>query len=240
MTFCVDATMELEMKPYELCQLICSELDLERDGKPNHIVVLANTKLCREPLGGDASVKQEACAVRQAIRDQPPLFWGSNETTATVGKGNSSPEALVTRLLLKPATAGGFCSSIACRRLPNKAVDTKSVVSKGAMSIDGFSVLPASGQYSTLDFEMENVAILFGTKRDAVALGHCTFIVQSREQVAPGSSVMLCKANKCNARLAALLTPKFCLVGLYHFTGPESEAKTLSILEDLRLEAAAK
>ena len=236
MTTCVDATTELEMKPFELCQLICSELDLEHDGKPNQIVALANTKLGREPLGGDASVKQEACAVRQAIRDRPPSFWGLE----TVGKGNSSPEALVTRLLLKPATAGGFCSSVACRRLPNKAVDTKSVISKGAISIDGFSVLPAPGQYSTLDFEMENVALLFGTKRDAVALGHCTFIVQSREQVAPGSSVMLCKANKCNARLAALLTPKFCLVGLYHFTGPETEAKTLCILEDLRIEAAAK
>jgi len=236
MTACIDATMELEMKPFELCKLICSELSLENDGRPKELVALANSTLGCKPLGDDASVKEEARAVRNAIRDLPASFWGKE----TVGKGNSSPEALVTRLLLKPATAGGFCSGVACKRLPNKAVDTKTVVCKGALSIDGFSVLPSPGQYSNLDFEMENIALLFGTKRDAVSLGHCTFMVQSREQVAPGSSVMLCKANKCNARLAALLTPKFLLVGLYHFVGPEVEAQTLRLFEDLRLETAAK
>jgi hypothetical protein len=238
MAACIDAKkeIELELKPYDLCKLIANELDLENDCKPKELIALANEKLGREPQGGDASVKEEARAVRQVIRDLPPSFWGEE----TVGKGNSSPENLVTRLLLKPATAGGFCSGVACRRLPNKAVDTKTVFSQGALSIDGFSVLPSPGQYSKLDFEMENIAQLFGTMRDAVALGHCTFIVQSREQVAPGSSVMTCKANKCSARLIALLTPKFCLVGLYNFSGPEAEAKTLGLFEDLRVEAAVK
>jgi hypothetical protein len=229
MSALVDATMELEMKPLELCKLICLELSLDNIGTPKEIVEPL------VPLAG-RTVKQEACAVRQVIRDLSPSFWGQE----TVGKGKSSPEALVQRLLLKPATAGGFCSGLACKRLPNKSVDSKSVVTQGARIIDGFSVLPAPGQYSNLDFEMENIAQSCGTKRDAVALKDCTFIVQSREQVAPGSSLMLCKANKCSARLVALLTPKFCLVGLYNFAGPDAEANILCLFEDLRLEAAAK
>jgi hypothetical protein len=82
---------------------------------------------------------------------------------------------------------------------------------------------------------MENMAILFGTQGNSTKFGHCVFMISSREQVAPGSSRMLCKANKCNARFALLITPKFCLVGFYNFAGPESEAKTLGIFEDTRL-----
>jgi hypothetical protein len=38
-----------------------------------------------------------------------------------------------------------------------------------------------------------------------------------------------------------LLTPKFCLVGFYNYAGTvEEDTKTLSILEDLRLEASGK
>ena len=98
---------------------------------------------------------------------------------------------LINRLLLKPATCGGFCAGVAGRlnrrplqlplgrRLSPKAIDTKSVVSEGAraktlrlwsvrevQAIDGFTVLRSPGTYSTLDFEVESIAKMFGSQRD--------------------------------------------------------------------------
>jgi hypothetical protein len=239
MSACIDATKEMEMKPFEQCRLICNELELDdavREEKPKEIVAHANLALKREH-GEGTNVKEEAQAVRQILRDQPPSFWGAEE----VGKGKSSPQALVQRLLLKPASSGGFCSGVACKRLKNKCMDTKTLIQSGACSIDGFDVLPSAGQFSNLDFELGKMAKLFGSKTKDMTFGHCVFSVLSREQVAPGSSVVLCKGNKCNARLAALLTPKFLLVGFYNYGGsPDTEAKTIAILEDLRLEAEGK
>jgi hypothetical protein len=174
-------------------------------------------------------------AIRQAIRDLPPSFWGEEK----VGNGNSSPDALVARLLLKPASTGGFCSGVACKRmLKTKGCDMKSIVSQGALDIDGFNILTSPGQYSTLDIEMETITLLFGSKQNSTKFSRTVFMVTSREQVAPGKTILQCKANKCNARLAALITPKFCLVGFYNYIGPESELKTLAIFEDIRLEAS--
>jgi hypothetical protein len=38
----------------------------------------------------------------------------------------------------------------------------------------------------------------------------------------------------------ALLTRKWCLIGLFRHAGPESEAATMQLFEDLRLEVLAK
>lgn len=259
MAACVDATAEIEMKPFELCQLICAELSLETGGKPKDICAEANKVLGRSSssASGDgdaatngaataATVKEDAVAIRAAIRELPPSFWGGGGDTEDHvvvdgggGHHHNSPEALVARLLRKPATAGGFCSGVACRRLlKNKCVDTKSIYSRGAVQIDGFGILPSPGLYSSLEHEMENLALLFTSKQDSTKFSHAVFVAYSREQVVPGASVLLCKANKCNARLAALLTPKFCLVGFYNYAGPDCEAKTLDLFEDLRKEAA--
>jgi hypothetical protein len=239
MAACVDALMEMKMKPFELCRLICAELSLESsdDQKPKEIVALANQKLNREPAlssssGETMTVKEEAQAVRQAIRDRPPSFWGEQKVA-----GNSSPEAFVTRLLLKPPSAGGFCSAVAIKRLKNKCIDMKTCFSHGALTIDGFPVLPSPGQYSTLDNEIKSVTLLFSTKRPSTKFSHCVFMVSSREQLGGGASLLWCKANKCSARFVSLLTPKFCLVAFYNHAGPESEAKTLGLFEEVRLEA---
>lgn len=234
MSCCIDETRELEMKPYELCKLICAELSIASyDEKPKEIVDMANTKL--ERTSGDGTVKEEAQAVRHAIRNLPPSFWGSEKVTSS-----SSPDELVTRLLLKPASAGGFCTAAACKRLAKNAIDTKSIFEKGAVAIDGFPILASPGQYTTLDSELKRMALLFGANTDAIKFQSTVFSVVSREQVTPGSSVITCKANKCSARLVSLLTPRFCLVGFYNYAGAEEETKTLSLLEDLRLEAAGK
>jgi hypothetical protein len=237
MACCVDETREMELKPFELCRLICAELSLQSyDDKPKDICALANKTLSREASPEDgASVKDEARAIRRVIRDLPPSFWGDEKVTS-----GSSAEALVTRLLLKPASAGGFCTGTACKRLP-KNIDTKSIFSKGPVSIDGFSIMASPGQYTTLDHELSEMAKLFGDKAKSITFNTTVFSLISREQVTPGSSVITCKANKCNARLAALCTPKFLLIGFYNYNGsPEGEAKTLSLLEDLRLEASGK
>jgi hypothetical protein len=238
MACCVDETREMELKPFELCRLICTELSLQSyDDKPKDICALANKTLSREASPEDgASVKDEARAIRKVIRNLAPAFWGEEKVTS-----GSSPEALVTRLLLKPASAGGFCTGAACKRLAKNGIDTKSIFSKGPVSIDGFSIMASPGQYTTLDHELSEMAKLFGDKAKSITFNTTVFSLTSREQVTPGSSVITCKANKCNARLAALLTPKFLLIGFYNYNGsPEVETKTLSLLEDLRLEASGK
>jgi hypothetical protein len=238
MACCVDETREMELKPFELCRLICTELSLQSyDDKPKDICALANKTLSREASPEDgASVKEEARAIRKVIRNLDPAFWGEEKVTS-----GSSPEALVTRLLLKPASAGGFCTGAACKRLAKNGIDTKSIFSKGPVSIDGFSIMASPGQYTTLDHELSEMAKLFGDKAKSITFNTTVFSLTSREQVTPGSSVITCKANKCNARLAALLTPKFLLIGFYNYNGsPEGETKTLSLLEDLRLEASGK
>jgi hypothetical protein len=178
------------------------------------------------------TVKEEAQAVRQAIRDLPPSFWGETKVS-----GNSSPEAFVTRLLLKPPSAGGFCSAVASKRLKNKCIDFKSIFIHGALDIDGFPVLPPPGQYSTVENELKTVASLFSTKQNSTKFSHCVFMVSSREHLGGGASLLWCRANKCSARFVSLLTPKFCLVAFYNHAGPESEAKTLGLFEEVRLEA---
>jgi hypothetical protein len=84
---------------------------------------------------------------------------------------------------------------------------------------------------------MENFAKLFKTDRDAAKLGDCTFLVKDRSQPAPGQMLMICKSNKCDAKLAALYTPKWCLLVVYHFVDASTETNTLAILEDMRKEA---
>lgn len=237
MACCVDETREVELKPFELCRLICTELALESyDDKPKDICALANKTLSREASPEGTSVKDEARAIRQVIRNLPPSFWGDEKVTS-----GSSSEALVTRLLLKPASAGGFCTGAACKRLAKNGIDTKSIFNKGPVSIDGFSIMASPGQYTTLDHELSEMAKLFGSEGKSITFNTTVFSLTSREQVAPGSSVVTCKANKCNARLMALLTPKILLIGFYNYNGnPEGETKTLSLLEDLRLEASGK
>jgi hypothetical protein len=239
MACCVDETRELELKPFELCKLICAELSLDcYDDKPKDICLVANKTLQRD-VAEAATVKEEARAIRKVIRNLPSSFWGDADDEKLTS--SSSPEALTYKLLLKPATAGGFCTAIACKRLARSGIDTKSIASKGVLSIDGFSVLASPGQYSTLDNELMNMSMLFGAKTDSITFNSTVFSVTSREQVTPGSSVITCKANKCGARLVSLLTPKFCLVGFYNYAGTvEEDTKTLSILEDLRLEASGK
>ncbi len=77
---------------------------------------------------------------------------------------------------------------------------------------------------------------LFRSERNAEKIGDCTFLVQERLQPAPGQMLMLAKSNKCNARFAALLTPKWLLLGLYNFSA-STEGSTLAILDELRKEA---
>lgn len=351
--YCVDATQELELKPIDLCRLICAELSLvlpsSKPTRPKDIVALARAKLhlhlqeigdgrCaqppsltkvsqqehgddrgnvgdhvvssravpvatsfeeeedavlgatttrtlrtsgtnaststttsgisvdRPPVGGiiddintpklilattTTTVKDDASAIRQVIRSLPPSFWGSDTITS-----QSTPEALVRRLLLQPPSVGGFCTGIACKRLPTnkKAIDTKSIYSQGDSGIHDFSILSAPGQYSTLDTEMEQLPLLVLTQRDVIKFHQTVFVVQRRETGTNNSkssqSVMLVgKGTKCPvARMVILLTSKFCLVGFYHHHNTpggaannnfESERHALEMMEQIRLEATA-
>jgi hypothetical protein len=196
-------------------------------------------------------VKDEARAIRQVIRSLPPSFWGSDTITT-----HSTPEALVRRLLLQPPSVGGFCTGIACKRLPTnkKAIDTKSIYSQGDTRIHDFSILPAPGQYSTLDTEMEQVPLLVITQRDVIKFHQTVFAVQRRptgtkNPASSQSGMFVGKGTKCpTARTVILVTSKFCLVGFYHHhTSPggatnttfESEQHALFLMEQIRLEAAA-
>jgi len=48
---------------------------------------------------------------------------------------------------------------------------------------------------------------------------------------------MLCASHKIRARFAALLTPKWLLLGIYQFVSTPDEDATLALLEALRQEA---
>lgn len=230
----VDASADAAMKPIELAEVLKVELDLGRcdDMKPREIVELANEKLSRSPVEG-ATVKDEAVSCRAAVKELPPSFWSED----TVG-GRSKPQALVDRILVTPATAGGFATAVACEVISaKKGIDTRTVISGGALTVDGVSILGAPGSYCTTDHEIGQFAKLFRTEGKSEKLGDCAFQVVEKSQPAPGQQLMLCKSNQCNARLAALHTPKWCLLAVYHFVDADAELITLKILEDLREEA---
>ena len=175
---CIDASRELDLKPIDLSRLISAELSLPDNDdynpsmKPKDIVALARAVLLQRNVTiqstaddscTESSVKDDARAIRLIIRSLPLSFWIRNDNDDDVSNptrltSNSTPEALVMRLLLKPPSSGGFCTAVACRRLvKNRAVDTKSVYSHGSFSIDGFSILPHPGQYSTLEIGRAHV-----------------------------------------------------------------------------------
>ena len=258
---CIDATREVDLKPIDLSRLISAELSLADNDdynpsmKPKDVLAMARVVLLQRnvtlpPI--ETSVRDDARAIRRIIRSLPLSFWvsddGQDKDNNTVRlTSNSSPEGLVARLLLKPPSSGGFCTAVACRRLvKNRAVDTKSVYSHGSFSIDGFSILPHPGQYSTLDTEMEQVPLVLSSQRAVLKFNHTVFTIQSPPDrrdddsvpIAPGCSLFHANANKCSARLVAYITPKSCLVGFYHFAGPESELQTWKLLDELRLELA--
>lgn len=233
MAACISVEMEEAMKPLDICELIKAELSLgECEGmKPKAVIEMAQQKLGLEP-STEKTAKEESQRCRAAIRLLPPRFWNPD---ISVSRG-SSPSSLISWLLAKPASAGGFAAAVACVCISNKAIDTKSVTSGGSGMIDGFSILRASGSYNTIDHEMDCIARLFRSERNAEKIGDCTFIVQDRLQPAPGQMLMLAKSNKCNAKFAALLTPKWMLLGLYNFCAT-TESDTLALLEELRKEA---
>jgi hypothetical protein len=149
---------------------------------------------------------------RAAVKALPPSFWSS--------ESRSKPQQLVDRILTTPATAGGFAIAVACE-----------VVSPSK----GIKVSP--GTYNTIDHEMGQVAKLFRTAGNAERLRDCTFKVTDRSQPVPGQMMMLYKSNTCSARLAALHTPKWCLLAVYHVSDVDAEAITLQSLDELRKEA---
>lgn len=243
MSACVPADAEVAMKPIDLAGLLKVELDLGqcRDLLPKEIVELANKKLSREPVDG-ASVKEEAIACRAAVRALPMTHWlttlnEDGESTTIVLAKTSKPQEIVDRVLAKPPSVGGFASAVACKVLGPKAIDTKSVVWGGVHSVDGFAILRPPGAYCTTESEMSSFSKLFKTERPSDRLGDCTFLVSERSQPAPGQILMLCKSNKCNAKLAALYTPKWCVLAVYHFVDGATETETLALLEEMRIEA---
>jgi hypothetical protein len=251
MATCVTSDAEKELKPFELANLLRVELDLpeyivddDHLLKPKEIGALANARLDRSSTAisinpttneSSSSVKEELQAIRAVVRDLSPSFWTDHKA-----RSGSKMEDLLTRLLAKPATAGGFAAGIAAPCLKPNVIDTNSVVSRGAGSIDGVTILRSAGAYSVVDSEMKNIAKAFRTGSDAEKIGDCLFRIQERTQPSPGQAVMTAKASKCDARFVALLTRKWCLIGLFRHAGPESEAATMQLFEDLRLEVLAK
>ena len=221
------------LKPIDLVQLLQKELNLGPcyDLKPKAVVELANVKLSRSWTEG-ANVKAECVSCREAVRALAPTFW-----TDVVAKSNSPPEELVTRILAVPATAGGFCSAVAAKVLSPKAIDTKTVAWGGSVSIDGSAVLRSPGQYCTTAEEIKKFVKLFKIDKTNEKLGDTVFHIIDKTAPCGGQNLMLMKSNKCSARLAALFTPKWCLLAVYHFIDVETEQITLSLLEDLRCEA---
>jgi hypothetical protein len=245
MSACVLADVDVTLKPIALVALLKVELNLGHcdDLLPKEIVELANNKLVRQPVEG-ASVKDEAVACRAAVRALPTSFWttptaDSDEESLSITKG-AKPQEVVNRILAKPATTGGFASAVACKVMSPKDIDTRSVVWGGAYSVDGFGILRPPGSYCTTESEMKSFFKIFKTERNAEKLGDCTFLVTERSQPAPGQMLMLCKSNKCNAKMAALYTPKWCLLAVYHFVDASTEADTLAFLEEMRQEAFGK
>jgi hypothetical protein len=245
---CITKEAEIELKPYELANLLATELNLKDNNdnadhendldsmKPKDIVALANKRLGIHELGGEATVKEEARHSRATVRGLPSRFW----TPLRVRNG-SSLEELLQRLLAKPASAGGFSCAMAAEVISSKNIDTKSIVSQGgATAFDGFDILRPSGAYSTLDHDLSNLFKLFRSAGTSERIGDCSFAVQERTQPCKGQVVMTAKATKCTARYVALLTPKWLLVGVYQHVGSvEAEDATLALFEELRLELAA-
>jgi len=239
-TACLTAEAEINLKAYEIGDILRKELDLpecDDNGdllKPKEILALANTKLGNEADGSDSSssVKDKLRATRAVVRRLPANFW----IASTKIRLGSSNDELLTRILAKPATAGGFAAAIACRCLKPYVVNTKAIESRGTGIIDGFTVLRGAGAYCTIDSEMESIGKLFRTEQDAQKIGDCTFRVMDRIQPAPGQAIMTGKGTKCEARFIALLTPKWCLVGIFRHAGPEGEEQTMKVVEQMRLE----
>jgi len=248
MAACVTSEAEINLKAYEIGDILRKELYLPECNnkdellKPKEILALAIETLgsvaaAAEPDESSSAttttVKEQLRATRELVRRLPSdKFWA----TSTKIRLGSSNEELLTRILAKPATAGGFVTAIACRCLKPNVIDTKSIESRGAGIIDGFTVLRGPGAYCTIDSEMESIGKLFRTERDAQKIGDCTFRIQDRSQPSPGQVVMMGKANKCEARFVALLTPKWCLVGIFRYVGSETEEITMSVFEQMRLE----
>jgi hypothetical protein len=246
----VGADTDATLKPIDLVALLKVELELGpcTDLTPKQIVALANAELARSPIA-DATVKEEAMACRAAVRALPTSYWTTRATAEAAANQESSaepvvvskPQKLVDWILAKPATAGGFAAAVACKVLSGGKgggmADLRSVVWGGALVIDGFQILRPPGGYCTTDGEIASFCKLLRTNGKAERLGDCTFLVTERSQPAPGQVLMLCAANKCQARLAALATPKWCLLAVYHQAANSSndtEAATLALLDDLR------
>jgi hypothetical protein len=233
MTAVVRPEDQVDFKPVDLVPLLQVELGLGPcyDLKPKAIVALANTKLSRDAVEG-ATVKDEAFACRAATRLLSPSFWSPDTVRST-----SSPTELVDRILAKPPTVGGFCSAVACKVINPKSIDTKTVAWNGALSVDNFAILRSQGQFCTTAEECKKFFRLFKSEKSNEKLGDTVFHVQDKSNPAGGQTLMLMKSNKCNARLAALCTPKWVLLAVYHFVDVDNEASTLQLLEDLRREA---
>ena len=246
MVACVTAEAEINLKAWEVGDLLRKELNLPECNdagdllKPKEILVLAKERLGSAAAALDdepSTVKEELRATRAVVRRLPAAFWTDDETKIRLGSSN---DELLTRILYKPATAGGFATAIACRCLKPNVINTKSIDSRGAPVIDGFTVLRGAGAYCTLDSEMESLGKAFRTERDCEKIGDCTFRIQERTQPAPGQVVMTGKGTKCEARFVGLLTPKWCLVAIFQHAGPEAEEETTKIFEDMRLELPSK
>jgi len=237
---CITAEAEINLKAYEIGDILRKELNLPECNaddnllKPKEILALAEERMSLTPTPSESTVtvKDQLRTVRGHVRALPSSFW-NNDTI----RPNSSNDDLLTRILSKPTTAGGFACAIACRCLKPNVADTKSIASRGTGIIDNFTVLRSAGAYCTIDGEMESLVKLFRSERDAIKIGDATFLIQERSQPTPGQVVMRGKANKCEARFISLLTPKFCLVGFFRHAGPEAEEQILGLFEELRLEA---
>ena len=241
MALCIIAEAEIALKPFQLANLLRSELDLledhddDEDTKPKDIVALAWVKLGLKNDALTENVKDNARAARAIVRSLNATFW-----TDRKARGGTDMNDLLDRLLAKPASAGGFAAGIACTCIGTKNIDTKNIHSKGVGAIDGFTVLRSAGAYATLDHEMEILYKLFRSQADACKIGDTTFRVEERTQPYKGQDVLTAKATKCDARFVALLTPKWLLVGLYqHVVDNETDAAILKLFEDLRLEVIA-
>jgi hypothetical protein len=246
MAMCITAEAEVALKPFQLANLLRSELELlpddddkdSEEAKPKDIVALAWAKLGQDNGALTENVKDNARAARAIVRSLKANFW-----TDRKARGGTEMKDLLDRLLAKPASAGGFAAGIACTCIGgnNKNIDTKNIHSKGIGAIDGFTVLRGPGAYATLDHDMEVLFKLFRSQADACKIGDTTFRVEQRTQPYKGQDLLTAKATKCEARFVALLTPKWLLVGLYQHVVVDNEtnAAIFQLFEDLRLEVIA-
>lgn len=246
---CITAEAEVALKPFQLANLLRSELELVIDDndndnnhggeiKPKDIVALAWAKLGENngSLTTD-NVKDNARAARAMVRSLKANFW-----TDIKARNGTEMKDLLHRLLAKPTSAGGFAAGIACTCFGAKNIDTKNIHAQGISSIDGFTVLRGPGAYITLDHEMEMLYKLFKSSHvDVCKIGDTTFRVEERTQPYKGQDLLTAKATKCDARFVALLTPRWLLVGLYQYVvnSNETNAAILQLFEDLRLEVIA-